>query len=348
MPLLVGAGPVPERRRRCATCTGRPPTPSSQAYIDLVIRDQARDRPVPPLHADPRAARLGDLDVRVVRRLRASPAAQRGRHRRPGPAREHGVRRARTSCRYLVLFSLASLFLLIRGARLRRAVGVAASADRRPGVDLVGLPARRDRLHRGRGRRRRSLLTQTAVVGAAGGGVGRRRRRAGRPVAGRSRGTSRPAGRPAQVGLTFGPDQVGRAGVEQRRLWSPRDPAHPDGHEHVLLAGGRLRQDRPRTAGAGPTRPSVARPADSTVLDGLRRRRRPDGPPSAQLHRHAGHASTLPTILSPETPVKVDQRHQARRSWVRRLLRDPRPRRRDGFVHGHGPRARSRATTRAS
>ena len=110
----------------------RPPTSAVAAYIDIAIRDLAVDDPVPALHPDPRAARVGDLDVRVVRRVRPSPAAQRRRRRRGGPGREHGDHGQRPAplpgpVQHRLAVPAHPL------ARLRRAIGVAAPPDRRSG-----------------------------------------------------------------------------------------------------------------------------------------------------------------------------------------------------------------------
>ena len=55
------------------------------------------DDAVPALHPHARPRRLGDLDVRVIRGVRAPPPAQRRDRRRRGPAREHGADRQPTA-----------------------------------------------------------------------------------------------------------------------------------------------------------------------------------------------------------------------------------------------------------
>ena len=86
----------------------------SQAVIDLVVHDLPLTQRVRALPAGPRADRVGHLDVRVVRDVRPSPAAQRDRHRRAGPAHQH-VADARRPARATSCCSrIAALFLLVR------------------------------------------------------------------------------------------------------------------------------------------------------------------------------------------------------------------------------------------
>ena len=75
----VDRGALPDDRRRQRS---RPT--STSPSVDL-----SSTTAVPALHPRPGDGRLGDLDVRVVCRVRASPAAQRGGRRRRDPGREH-------------------------------------------------------------------------------------------------------------------------------------------------------------------------------------------------------------------------------------------------------------------
>ncbi len=120
-----------------------------QAVYDLAVLDLQLTERVRPLHAVPGTARVGHLDVRVVRGVRPSPAAQRDRHRRARPAHQHGAdhRGPAALPRPVHAVGPAPARPL---PRARRADRVAAAADRRPGVDLGDLPARRRHLHRGR------------------------------------------------------------------------------------------------------------------------------------------------------------------------------------------------------
>ena len=129
-----------------------------------------------------------------------------------------------TSCRYLVAVQRRLALPADPVARLRRAVGVAAPPDRRSGVDLVGLPARRDGVHR---RRRRGVVRPhpDGGVGAAGRRLGRRRGRPDEPLA---VALAVPAdGRldpPARAQLR--PEHRGRSSLDdQWRAWPSRSSA---------------------------------------------------------------------------------------------------------------------------
>ncbi len=121
------------------------------AYMDIAYPRPAVDHRVPPFHLRLRAARVGDLDVRVLRGVRPSATDECGDRGRRRPRRQHGHHPERRA----VVPGPVQPRLAVPAdpvARVRRAVGVAAAADRRPVEHLVGLPARRDHLHRRRGR----------------------------------------------------------------------------------------------------------------------------------------------------------------------------------------------------
>ena len=182
------------RTARSTTCTRRPPTSVIAAYGDIVVRNQAST--IQYLHY------LLTLGLLVWATSMFASYAVFG-HRRPLNAVD---RRRRCSWSgtwritindqlvYLVLFSLAALFLLIRGhvldeqsEWLRRRIGDPASI-------ALGLPARRDRVHRGR-RRRLAVPDPDRQLEAARRRVGRRQRQPGRPVPG---APAVPAGRRRQ------------------------------------------------------------------------------------------------------------------------------------------------------
>ena len=157
-------------------------------------------------------------------------------------------------------------------ARLRRAIGVAASAHRRSGQHLVGLHAWRCRVHRGR---RDGVVRADADgrVGAAGRGVGRRGGRPDQALPVASPGSSRPAARAVRSASHSGPNSQ----VQQQWTTSGdaggHDPAQPDRQRRLLLASDDLRQDRPHRL--GPDALDVGRhPGRRTDLRPARRRRR--------------------------------------------------------------------------
>ena len=120
-------------------------------------------------------------------------------------------------------------------ARLRRAGRMAPPPDRRSGDDLVGLPARRDHVHHGRGHLRRFFLTQTAAS-RRWPAPGTASRTASSSL---SRSVSRflPTGGSTRAGRAELREQHAGPAVVELRPWRGDDhPARPEGHDRVLLA----------------------------------------------------------------------------------------------------------------
>ena len=300
---------------------------------------------VPPLHLRARDARLGDLHVRVVRGVRPSPPAQRRDRGRDPPRREHGVHpRERAPVPRPVQHRLVVPAHPL--ARLRRAGRMAPAPDRRSVDDLVGLPARRDRVHHGRGHLV-VLPDPDGGIRAAGRRLGRRRGRPPHPVA---IGLALPAdGRLDPPGRAELREQhAGPAVVELRPGRGDDHPARPERHDRVLLARLHLRPDRPE--GLGP---------DQGGRD--RRRRGPADPGRAcRQPRHDGPAQLLVHGQPGEVPPADDdlagdagERQRERQADDRRdlgLLRHARAQRRPGRVQDHRdgrrPRQRPRSAQR--
>ena len=222
-----------------------------------------------------------------------------------------------------------------------------APPDRRPGVDLVGLPARRDRLHRGRRRRRSLLLTADGRVRAAGRRLGRRR---GQPVDAVALGPAIPADRrrDPRVRARFGCDAAGPA------VWNTDDAPRPD---HPAAT----RPTRGTTTG-GPSRTtrSTEQLEPSTTTTDRRGRRR--------AARSSTGSPTIPTRRGPKTfTFTVTPAKFTARPWSRRRRRSRSTRTsglttvgqagyfatldRDGgsgAIQRHGRWSRSTATTRVS
>ena len=163
---------------------------SIQAYIDIAIRRLPVTTQFLHHALIIGLLDLGDLDVRVVRRLRASADAQRGRRRRR-PARRQHVDHVRQPARHPRRVHPRRAPAAHPGARLRGAVRVAAAADRRPGLHRDRVPPGRGRVHRDH-RRGGACPDGRRVVRAAGGRLGWRRGRAGRACRRRSRASCRP------------------------------------------------------------------------------------------------------------------------------------------------------------
>ena len=106
--------------------------------------------------------------------------------------------RRSTSCRYLVAVQHRGALPAHPLARLRRAVRVAAPADRRPGVDLVGLPARRNASSSPWPWWRRSCSRMTAASAPLAGACGAASSSSSSACRGRSSGSCRPAARPGR------------------------------------------------------------------------------------------------------------------------------------------------------
>ena len=233
---------VPATRRRSTTCSRRRPTRCVAAYIDIAIRDLASTTQY--LHF------IFVFGLFVWATSMFASYAVFGHHRPLNAVVVVGVvlvgNMAITPNDQLPLPRRVQPRGAVPAhplARLRRAVGVAAPADRRPGIDLVGLPARRDGIHR-RGRGGVDRAHPDGGVGAAGGGVGRRRGRAHQRVAvalavppdGRLDPVVRPDLRPERPGRPAMDDQWWRSpcGSSATR---PTKAA-------LLLARGDLRPDR--------------------------------------------------------------------------------------------------------
>ena len=115
-------------------------------------------------------------------------------------------------------------------------------------------------------------------------------------------GSSRP------FGIAFGPNSQ----VQQQWTTSGdaggHDPAQPDRQRHLLLAGGHLRQDRPHRLGPERHRPRSTSRRERTDLRPARRRRRSrEGRHSFTFTVDARTDSPASTILSPQTPISVDE-----------------------------------------
>ena len=295
---------------------------SVQAYIDIAILGLSSTTRVPALHPGPGDARLGHVDVRVVCRLRASPPAERRGGRRRDPGREHVADLPTTSSPILVLFTIASLFLLIRShvfdeqsEWVRRRIGDPASISSvylRGGAAFITAPC----------------------FGVA---LPHRRRRASAPLAGAWDGVE-----DSLVGISQSApalpsdrrlDPPARARVRaehprSRRNWTTsrrpggHDPAESDRRRCLLLAGDDLRQDRPERLGPDRAdRRSTSRPTRRSSTSGPMTSRRTAGP---QLHVH-GHARRIPIGDDPvarQTPISVDQPTRRDDDRLGRLLRD--------------------------
>ena len=143
---------------------------------------------------------------------------------------------------------------------------MAAPPDRRPRLDLVGLPARRDDVHRGH-RGVRLPPDPDRVVGAAGRGMGR----LGDGLLSLSRSVSKyfpTGGATRAVGLSFGSSSA----VQQ--VWNNSDAVavriqrNADGQGQLLLARRDLRPDR--RSRLGPTASATReRGAGEPLLAGL-------------------------------------------------------------------------------
>ena len=344
VPLMVGLGRPPDRRVARTPCSRRPPTRASRPTSTSPSSDLPVDDPVPPPHADPRAARVGDLDVRVVRRLRASPAAQRGRRRRRPARREHAIT-FDDQLRYLVAVQPR----LAVPADPRRTSSTSSpsgcgggSATRRRSR---GLPARRD-VFIAIAVAASLAPDPDGVVRAAGRRLGRRRGRARRPVA---------------VGLAVPADRWQTRVARHRPSARRRGPARsgttddalaftiqrdPNDNDRLLLARLRLRPDRPQR---------------------LERRTEVDEHPACRPTRRSSRTSPTMPVQPGHTssPSRVTPERVPRRRRCSRRRRRPRStrasacptsatdgyfararaRRRARAVHGHGARPGRRATT---
>ena len=196
---------------------------------------------VSPPHLRPRDPRLGDLDVRGLCGLRAPTGPQRRDRGRRDPRREHGADRQRRTpvpgpvqpCRAPPAHP---------DACLRRAVRMGAPPARRPGLDLVRLPARRDRVHRRIGRRGHGA-DPDGRLGAAGRSVEWGRGQPAQPVA---HGLAVPADRRLDAidRSDLRREHPSRAAMEHGPGRRAHDRPESDGQGAVLLACRDLRQDR--------------------------------------------------------------------------------------------------------
>ena len=344
----AGHGLAAPRRRRPAVLDGR------VVPRDRGLRGLRRHRPrgeEPAVHDPVRALprgpgphRLGDLDVRLVRRLRAPPPAQRDRRARHRPARDDvGLDRRPAALPGGLHRRLAPAADPV--ARARGAGRVDPPADRRPGLDLEHLPARRDHLHR-RGGRGLAGPHGDGVVGTAA-----ERLDGGRRIPRRARAlvAEVPAGR-RQHHLVRG--RLRPVGHEHRWPLEPLDDRGDDDHpaggraEGPLLAGGRLRPvHRQRLAQLADAErdPARRRPRPGRV----ERRRDRGRPQGADLHGRAGRGpDRTPRVLAadpgPRLPGDVGRPDQRRGLPERHRA----PRRR--AVHGRRPRPGRRRGARAA
>ena len=275
------------------------------------------DQRVRPLHPGPGAARLGD--GRCSRRTPCSGIAGRSTPSSSSGWSSSSTCRSPTttsSC-YLVLFSLASLLPADPLPRPRRAVRVAPSPDRRPGFDLEDLPARRDAVHRGRGRRlapahqRRRPRLRSRRVGRAQRGPHR-----ALPVA--------PAVTcpPAATAARSAPTST-RPGTQHLRAVEPdasargHDPAGGRREADVLLAGDRPTTSSTSTAGvrARRRRRRSTRPASRSWTGSV-----DDADPGARRHQLGRRSRSRRTGPGPADPVAADaeRRRPAGRGRPRR------------------------------
>ena len=311
VPLLIGLVAAPERRVDRTTCStstadvGRPglhrprhPRPAGRRpqYLHYIL--------------DPRAARLGDLDVRVVRRVRPSPAAQRGRSSSASSCVANMAHHLRTtSSPYLVLFSLAVAASCSSGrtSSTSSPSGCGAGSATRPRISSVYLRGGTG-LHRGRRRgvarpdARRRRPRRWPAPGTAS-------RTACSACRGRSRASCRPAASTRPLGLDLR--------VERRRSssqWNTDDALaitiqrDPTDKTDYYWRAVDLRPDRPQRLErrADVDRRSTS-PADAPILDGLADDVRSRRAASSFTFTVTPDGFRGPTILSPATPIEVDQ-----------------------------------------
>ena len=203
----------------------------------------SRSRPAGPLRHRARRDRLGGRPVRRLRGVRPPAAAQR---------RDHGrASSCSRTCRitfdeqlpYLIVFTRRVAVPADRDARVRRAGDVDPAPHRRPGHDLVALPARRHRVHPGRDGRL-AAAHATRRVEPARGRLDARSTTSWSRSARRSAGCCRSAATLRGGGVQFGPHrQDRRPVVQQRRPGVQRRRARdrPEGRA-PLLARGDLQQ----------------------------------------------------------------------------------------------------------
>ncbi len=186
---------------------------------------------------------------------------------------EHGASPPTTSSCYLVLFSLGLAVPAHPLARLRRAVGVAAPADRRSGQSISSVYLRGGAAFIAVAVTASFVLTQTAASAPLAGawdGV-----EDGLLSLSRSLSQVPPDRRlhPPARHRASGPNAPGPAAVDDQRRAGGHDPAEPDRQRHLLLASGHLRPDRPHRL--GPEHVDLGRhPGRRTDPRPARRRRR--------------------------------------------------------------------------
>ena len=184
-----------------------------------------------------------------------------------------------------------------------------ASPDRRPGVDLVGLPARRDDLHR---RRRRGLgrAHPDGRVGAAGRCLGRRPGRPAQRVAVHLSATCRRVGRRGPSGSPSARTRRSARSGRPTPGVAHHDPRATRPTRTATTGGPSPTTRSTRRAGASRRPTTTDRAADAPLFDGLA-----DDVDPATRHTFnftvtpAGYRG--PTIVSPETPVIGEQGDQA-------------------------------------
>ena len=317
-----------------------------QAYLDIAWRQIRVHHPGGPLRRGPRDHHVGHRPVRLVRGVRAPPAAERRDRARDRPPREHVVDVPRG----------AAVPRRVHGrgpvpahpdARVRRARDVDPAPDRRPEHHLVPLPARRDRVHP-RGHARLVAADEPRGLEPAGGRVG-----PGPRPAHRGRGDARPVPARGRRRQGHGRDLRGRGQdrrqvVQRRRHRVHRDPARDrEEGRQPLLARGHVQLASSSADGTRPTRAaSTSRPA-AQLLAGSEDvptpgiiAQGPDHDPPRGLPRQRAAGARLGDQRGPAGHGAPDRRG--------RLVHRGRGAARHRPVHGRQRRARAAPTSRRS
>ena len=266
VPWLVGAN------LRSDGSIGGPFEATAIAAVQAVLRPRRRDelvhQPVRPPPVGHRPARLGDLDVRGLRHVRPSPAAQRGRAHRGGPRHQHGPDGQRpawaTWCCTASPRCSCSSASTPSTSRPSGSAGGSAIRPRSPASTCAAAPSSSPWRSSG------SLLLTTAassdpLAGAWDGVSDRVVRSRGRSPSTFPVGPNSP--RPSVH--EFGDEHADPRVLGQRRPDpASRSSSSPDEDDRVLLAGVDLRHVRPQRLDRRRRRPRPrSRPATS-LLDG--------------------------------------------------------------------------------